>query len=67
MKIADKLNKTERVNKTGFKGVSMVRKGVYQSVITIRINNIQYTKHLGTYDTPGEAYVARVNYLKKLL
>jgi len=62
------INKTEKkIGKSGYKGVHMVRHNVYQAVITMRITGKSYTKVVGSFTTPEEAYVARVNYIKKLL
>lgn len=63
------LRKTEKpVGKTGFKGVHKVKENVYQAQLTLRIAGIQRIKIIGgSYKTPEEAYVARVNYIKKLL
>lgn len=45
---------------TGYKGVSLQSNGRYQSHIT----HEKQTYHLGTFETPEEAYVARVNFIR---
>ena len=60
-------NKTERKNKTGFKGVVEIRKDLFQGHITLRIAGKQYTKTTGSFPTAAEAYQERVKFIKKLL
>lgn len=55
-----------RPNKTGFKGV--VKHGSrYQANIQLKIVGKVIAKSLGTFDSPAEAYQARVEFIKSLL
>lgn len=49
-------------NKTGFKGVCLDRRGKYRA--TIKNNKKQI--HIGTFDTPEEAYAAYITHARKL-
>lgn len=60
-------------NVTGFKGVKKDRNGKFQGQLTInnkgqrKRNKVTYSIGLGTFNTPAEAYQARVEYIKGLL
>lgn len=58
--------KNKRKNSTGFKGV---RKNgdKYQSQVTMQTGKNVFTKSIGNFETPAEAYQARVEYIKNLL
>lgn len=58
--------KNKRKNSTGFKGVRKNGER-YQSQITLQTGKHVFTKAIGNYDTPAEAYQARVEYIKGLL
>lgn len=63
--------KTDRPNKFGFKGVKQ-NGSKFQAQITVnsgtKVNGgVTHTLALGSYDTPAEAYKARVEYIKSLL
>lgn len=58
--------KNKRKNSTGFKGVRQNGEK-YQSQITLQTGKKVFTKAIGNFDTPAEAYIARVEYIKALL
>lgn len=55
---------------TGYKGVNQDRRpnspNRYRAQFSIEIGNQRVKLYLGTYDTPEEAYIARIRYIDSL-
>lgn len=59
---------SKRKNKNGYKGVIKSSTGRYASTICIRKNSKdRFSFSLGTFDTPEQAYIERINYLKAMM
>jgi len=60
-----------RKNRTGYKGIKETSAKRFQAYLCIaslggRTNRVRITKNIGTFDTPQEAYIARINFIDNL-
>lgn len=55
---------------SGYKGVNQDRRSNspnrYRAQFSIEVGDQVFKLHLGTYDTPEEAYIARIKYIDSL-